>query len=72
MLGFRWRVWLAVAEGSRGNTAAGGGATVNKLKNRSALVSKFQSREGLAKIIISIISVKYNIIRDYSSTYCKY
>lgn len=60
------------AEGSRENTAAGGRATVNKLKNRSALVSKFQSREGLATIVISITSVRYNIIRHYSSTYCKY
>ncbi|XP_027527248.1 uncharacterized protein LOC113961252 [Neopelma chrysocephalum] len=65
-------VHVAGAKGSGRNTAADEGATGNKLKNGSTLVSKFQSRERLATIKISIICVKCNIIRDYCSTYCKY
>lgn len=57
--------------GSGRNFAADGGAAGNKLENGSALVSKSQRRERLATIMISVTSVKYSIIRDYSSTYCK-
>lgn len=58
-------------KGSGRNFAADGGAAGNKLENGSALVSKSQRRERLATIMISVTSVKYSIIRDYSSTYCK-
>lgn len=51
--------------GSGRNFAEEGGAAGHKLENGSALVSKFPCREHLAMIIISMISVKYNIIRDY-------
>ena len=36
-----------------------------QLRSGSALVSKFPCREHLAMIIISTISVKYNVIRAY-------
>lgn len=57
--------------GSGRNFAVDGGAAGNKLENGSALVSKSQRGESLATIMISVTSVKYSIIRDCSSTYCK-